>query len=679
MKDLERRRKELEGLLKKYDEAYYRNAKPEVSDQQYDRLRQEFDSLGSQDDMLGLFAGEEDQLGNEKRELVPVVGDDRLEEFESHIHISPMLSLDNTYDEEEFFEFNKRLCKILEKEELPYVVEPKIDGVAVSLTYEQGVLVKATTRGNGIEGDIITQNIIHIQNLPTKITSANFPSLIEIRGEIFMAHDEFNRINSERENEGLDLYANPRNLTAGTVKLLDPKEARRRKLEIVVYGLGACHPSGYFSTQSQFHHSLKVWGLPTVEFLQAVSSASGAWAAIGHLDEQRNNYSYPTDGAVIKLDSIEMQQVAGTTAKAPRWAIAYKFESERQQTLLENIIIQVGRTGTVTPVACLKPVQLAGSLVSRASLHNADEISRKDVRIGDQVIVEKAGEIIPQVVEVVLSEREHSLVPFSFPSVCPECESELFKTEGETAWRCPNSLCPDQIKARIEYFASRGCMNIDHLGESVISQLVDRSLAIKLSDIYNLSKDQLLQLDGFAEKSADNLLLSIEKSKEQDLWRLICSLGIKHVGVSASKDLARVFRSLHTLAQATESDLTAIEGIGGIMAKSVISFFEDNATQDLIRFFKDQGLQVELPIADLELDLILDGKIFVLTGALSELTRDQAVEKIEALGGRVSSSVSKKTSFLVSGSSTGSKFNKAEKLNIPIISESEFYDMIQKG
>jgi len=381
MKDLERRRKELEGLLKKYDEAYYRNAKPEVSDQQYDRLRQEFDSLGSQDDMLGLFAGEEDQLGNEKGELVPVVGDDRLEEFESHIHISPMLSLDNTYDEEEFFEFNKRLCKILEKEELPYVVEPKIDGVAVSLTYEQGVLVKATTRGNGIEGDIITQNIIHIQNLPTKITSANFPSLIEIRGEIFMAHDEFNRINSERENEGLDLYANPRNLTAGTVKLLDPKEARRRKLEIVVYGLGACHPSGYFSTQSQFHHSLKVWGLPTVEFLQAVSSASGAWAAIGHLDEQRNNYSYPTDGAVIKLDSIEMQQVAGTTAKAPRWAIAYKFESERQQTLLENIIIQVGRTGTITPVACLKPVQLAGSLVSRASLHNADEISRKDFEL----------------------------------------------------------------------------------------------------------------------------------------------------------------------------------------------------------------------------------------------------------------------------------------------------------
>ncbi|MDG1326003.1 MAG: NAD-dependent DNA ligase LigA, partial [Opitutales bacterium] len=513
MKDLERRRRELKVLLGQYDEAYYRNAKPEVSDQQYDRVRKEFDSLNSQDDLLGLFAGEENQLGNEQGGIVPIVGDDRLEEFESHVHISPMLSLDNTYDKEDFFDFNKRLCKILEKEELPYVVEPKIDGVAVSLTYEQGALVKATTRGNGIEGDVITQNIAHIKNLPAKITSASFPSLIEIRGEIFMAHDEFNRINSERENEGLDLYANPRNLTAGTVKLLDPKEARLRKLEIVVYGLGACRPSGYFSTQSQFHQSLKEWGFPTVEFLQAVSSASDAWTAIGHLDEQRNNYSYPTDGAVIKLDSIEMQQVAGTTAKAPRWAIAYKFESERQQTLIENIIIQVGRTGAITPVACLKPVQLAGSLVSRASLHNADEISRKDIRVGDQVIVEKAGEIIPQVVEVVLSARDQSLVPFSFPSHCSECESKLFKVEGETAWRCPNSLCPDQIKARIEYFASRGCMNIDHLGESVISQLVDRSLAIKLSDIYNLSKDQLLQLDGFAEKSADNLLLSIEKSK----------------------------------------------------------------------------------------------------------------------------------------------------------------------
>lgn len=677
MKGDDRRRKELEELLKEHDESYYRKAKPEVTDQEYDRLKNEFESLQNKLDPLGLFSTESNDLEEDEIFSVPIVGDDRLEEFTSHQHLSPMLSLDNTYDQTEFFEFDKRLRRILEEEQLSYVVEPKIDGVAVSLTFESGILKKATTRGNGIEGDIITQNILHIQNLPTRIDFPGFPSLIEIRGEIFMSHDEFNRINLDRNAKGLDLYANPRNLTAGTVKLLDPKEARARKIEIVLYGLGACNPSNYFLTQSQFHQSIQNWNLPTVEFLQSVSSADDAWSAIGYLDQQRNNYSYPTDGAVIKLDSFAMQQRAGRTAKAPRWAIAYKFESERQRTVLEDIKIQVGRTGTITPVACLKPVQLAGSLVSRASLHNADEIERKDIRIGDCVIVEKAGEIIPQVVEVVLSEREPDAQPFIFPSICPKCESELRRVDGETAWRCPNLLCPDQIKARIEYFASRGCMNIDHLGESVISQLVDRSLALKLSDIYTLSKGQLLQLDGFAEKSAENLLSSIEQSKKQDLWRLICALGIKHVGVSASKDLAKEFRSLHALGEVAEDDLTAIEGIGAVMAKSILSFFKIKENQELISFFEDYGLQVSLGVEDLNTELPLVGKIFVLTGALAQLTRDEAVLKIEALGGKVSSSVSKKTSFLVSGSATGSKFTKAQSLKIPIINEAEFYDILE--
>jgi DNA ligase (NAD+) len=677
MKGDDRRRKELEELLKEHDESYYRKAKPEVTDQEYDRLKNEFESLQNKLDPLGLFSTESNDLEEDEIFSVPIVGDDRLEEFTSHQHLSPMLSLDNTYDQTEFFEFDKRLRRILEEEQLSYVVEPKIDGVAVSLTFESGILKKATTRGNGIEGDIITQNILHIQNLPTRIDFPGFPSLIEIRGEIFMSHVEFNRINLDRNAKGLDLYANPRNLTAGTVKLLDPKEARARKIEIVLYGLGACNPSNYFLTQSQFHQSIQNWNLPTVEFLQSVSSADDAWTAIGYLDQQRNNYSYPTDGAVIKLDSFAMQQRAGRTAKAPRWAIAYKFESERQRTVLEDIKIQVGRTGTITPVACLKPVQLAGSLVSRASLHNADEIERKDIRIGDCVIVEKAGEIIPQVVEVVLSEREPDAQPFIFPSICPKCESELRRVDGETAWRCPNLLCPDQIKARIEYFASRGCMNIDHLGESVISQLVDRSLALKLSDIYTLSKGQLLQLDGFAEKSAENLLSSIEQSKKQDLWRLICALGIKHVGVSASKDLAKEFRSLHALGEVAEDDLTAIEGIGAVMAKSILSFFKIKENQELISFFEDYGLQVSLGVEDLNTELPLVGKIFVLTGALAQLTRDEAVLKIEALGGKVSSSVSKKTSFLVSGSATGSKFTKAQSLKIPIINEAEFYDILE--
>lgn len=675
MKDRVRRKKELQGLLKAYDDAYYRNAQPEISDQEYDRLKREFEALIDQGDFLGLLGTQNQSIDGGFQ--IPIVGDDRLDEFVSHKHISPMLSLDNTYDESEFFDFDKRLRKILDSDILSYVVEPKIDGVAVSLTYENGVLSKATTRGNGVEGDIITQNILHIKNLPFHIKSNDFPSLIEIRGEIFMSHEEFNRINTEREKQGLDLYANPRNLTAGTVKLLDPKEARTRKIEIVLYGLGACLPSERFATQSQFHHAIRNWKLPTVEFLKSVRNAAEAWEAIGLLDQQRNEYDYPTDGAVIKLDSIELQKTTGTTAKAPRWAIAYKFESERQKTVLEDIQIQVGRTGAITPVALLQPVQLAGTLVSRASLHNADEIKRKDIRVGDSVIVEKAGEIIPQVIEVVVSERSPESMPFSFPSHCPACGGELLKSQGEAAWRCLNSKCLAQVKARIQYYSSRGCMNIDHLGEAVISQLVERSLVQDLSDIYTLSKSQLLELDGFGEKSAENLIISIEQSKKQDLWRLISALGIKHVGVAASKELARAFGSLQALMELEEEDFISIDGIGSIMAASIVAFFKINENQKMIQNFQQYGLQLTVAVENTGSSLPFQGLVFVLTGSLTQLTREEATLKIESLGGRVSSSVSKKTSYLLTGSSTGSKLSKAEKLNVPIINESKFSEMIE--
>ena len=675
MTDREQRKKELQEMLKSYDDAYYRDARSEVSDQEYDRLKREFESLFDQDDFLSLLGSQSDTKPGV--EQTPIVGDDRLEAFISHKHISPMLSLDNTYDEAEFFDFDKRLRKILGSDTLSYVVEPKIDGVAVSLTYENGVLSKATTRGNGVEGDIITQNILHIENLPVHIESTDFPSLIEIRGEIFMSHEEFNRINDERDKQGMDLYANPRNLTAGTVKLLDPKEAKSRKIEIVLYGLGTCLPSERFATQSEFHDAIIKWNLPTVEFFKSVSNVEEAWQAIGSLDQQRNDYAFPTDGAVIKLDSIDLQKTTGSTAKAPRWAIAYKFESERQKTVLEDIQIQVGRTGAITPVACLQPVQLAGTLVSRASLHNADEIERKDIRVGDSVIVEKAGEIIPQVIEVVLADRNSSSLPFSFPSHCPSCNGELVKSEGEAAWRCLNPNCLAQVKARIQYFSSRGCMNIDHLGEAVIAQLVERSLVQNLSDIYTLTKNQLLELEGFAEKSAENLIYSIEQSKKQDLWRLISALGIKHVGVSASKELARTFGSLQALVELEEEDLTIIDGIGEVMAKSIVAFFKISENQELIQNFKQYGLQLSVPEENLNAKLPFKDLIFVLTGSLTELTREEATLKIEALGGKVSSSVSKKTSFLLTGSSTGSKLTKAEKLKVPIINEKKFFEMVE--
>jgi DNA ligase (NAD+) len=668
------RKEELINLIKVYDQAYYKDGKPLIGDQQYDRLQDELEGLIKSEDPLGLFAGENSAIGLEN--IMPVIGDDRLDSFSSYRHLKPMLSLDNTYDKNEFFDFDKRLCRVLEIDAPSYVIEPKIDGVAVSLTYENGLLTVATTRGNGIEGDIITQNILHIANLPRKVDVKDFPSLIEIRGEIFMSHAEFERINKERLDDGLDLYANPRNLTAGTVKLLDSKEAKQRKLEIVLYGLGEVQPSEQFSLQSEFHKALKLWGFPTVEFLNTANSVESAWSSIVQLDDLRNNYSYPTDGAVVKLDSFALQNKAGSTAKAPRWAIAYKFESEKEKTFLKEIQLQVGRTGAITPVANLEPIQLAGTTVSRASLHNSDEIRRKDIRIGDIVIVEKAGEIIPQVVEVVFTERHSSSKPFVFPEECPCCRTKLIRIDEEAAWRCPNHHCADQVKGRLEYYASRGCMNIDSLGEAVVSQLVDNEYVKDISDLYTLNKGQLLSLEGFAEKSVDNLLYSIEQSKNRDFWRFVCGLGIKHVGSTASKSLVRNFGSIDNLMSATVEDLIKVDGVGDVMATSIISFFRTDSNSKMLEKLKLADLNLSDSIFENRESLKLSGKTFVLTGALTQFNREEASLKIEDLGGNVSSSVSKKTNFLVAGPGAGSKLVKAQKLDVEILSESEFLKMI---
>ena len=587
-----------------------------------------------------------------------------------------MLSLDNTYDEQEFFEFDQRLQRIFGTGDLTYVVEPKIDGVAISLTYENGKLTTATTRGNGIEGDIVTQNILHINGLPQVLPGSSLPELIEIRGEIFMSHEEFERINQEREKKNLPLYANPRNLAAGTVKLLDPKEARQRKLEIVLYGLGFCRPENHFTTLSQFHQALISWQVPAVEYFRQVPHAQDAWKSIMELNELRHGYGYPTDGAVIKLDSFAQHAEAGSTAKSPRWAIAYKFETERQETTLEDIRLQVGRTGAVTPVAWLTPVQLAGTQVSRASLHNADEIARKDIRIGDRVIVEKAGEIIPQVVEVVLAKRSANITPFAFPDSCPSCATKLIREEGEAAWKCPSSACPEQVKGRLRYFASRGCMDIDHLGEAVVEQLVEQNLCTRSSDLYRLTKEQALTLEGFAEKSAENLIQSIGNSKDQELWRLLCALGIKHVGAAAAKDLARTFRSLPKLAEASLEQLVSIDGIGEIMAVSIRQFFDDQENQSLLLDFASLSVSPELEI-DESAGTPWTGKTFVLTGTLTQMTRGEAGSRIEKLGGKSSSSVSKRTDYLIAGPGAGSKLDKAEKLGVPVLNENEFLALLE--
>ena len=673
------RLRELGNLVRNHNELYYRKAKPVISDQEYDSLKREMEKLQSEIDPLGLFTqSTEPSTENEEIEdlKVPTVGDDRTDGFVSHKHAEPMLSLDNTYDRTEFFEFDQRLKKLFEAQNLEYVVEPKIDGVAVSLTFKDGYLEQAVTRGNGVEGDIITQNLQHIKELPKQILADEYPNFIEVRGEVFMEHEEFLRINQVREKEQESPYANPRNLAAGTVKLLDPKEAGKRKLKIVLYGLGACEPNSWFSSQIEFHKTLRDWGFPTVEFVEHVSSGELAWDAITKLDRLRNGYAYPTDGAVIKLNSRRDQRIAGHTAKAPRWAISFKFESERQITKLEDIILQVGRTGTITPVACLAPVQLAGTLVSRASLHNADEIERKDIRIGDSVVVEKAGEIIPQVVEVVIKDRNSSITKFIFPKSCPKCETDLFRVDGEAAWRCQNEFCHDQLKGKIEYFASRGCMDIDSLGEAVVEQLVEKQLVTRLDDLYRLKYDQVVELDGFAQKSAQNLISSIEKSKSQEFWRFLCGLGIKHVGSSASKDLAANFSNWADLANATIEDLINIDGIGEIMAKSIVSFFNTPSNLTMLEGIENEGIQF-VNNSEKSSQALL-GKIFVLTGSLEKFSRPEASEKIESLGGKVSSSVSKKTTFVIAGPGAGSKLDKAQKLGIEIMNETEFLLFIEE-
>jgi DNA ligase (NAD+) len=662
-----------------HDELYYRKAKPEISDLDYDRLKRLLADLEAQ------YPAAVQALGTASP--TDKVGDDRSEGFKSYRHREPMQSLDNTYSEAELREFHARLVKLLDRESLAYVVEPKIDGLAVSVTYEQGKLVRAVTRGNGVEGDDVTANALTIHALPhtlKKTPEAPFPDVIEIRGEIFMSLAEFQRINKAREEEGLERYANPRNLAAGTIKQLDTAEVAQRKLEIVLYGIGYCEPaSALGTTQSGYHELVRAWGLPTVEKYWKAEGVDEMWAAVQALDQLRHKFPYGTDGAVVKLDSLPLQREAGKTSKAPRWAMAYKFAAERAETLLRSITIQVGRTGVLTPVAELEPVILAGTTVSRATLHNRDEIARKDIRAGDHVFVEKAGEVIPAVIGVNLARRTPECVPFVFPDQCPACGTPVLQVEGEVAMRCPNYECPVQVRRRVQHFASRGSVDIEGLGEAMVDTLVDKGWVKSVADLYRLKRDDLLSLGKSVEKSSDNLLAAIEASKRGELWRFINGLGIPHVGVSSAKDLAVHFGGLDALAHAKFEDFigekkaSRIEGIGETMALAILDFFNQPRNRTLVAELLQLGVAPEAPTKKTgATSTLLAGKTFVLTGTLPGMTREQAAEKIEAAGGKVSGSVSKKTSYVLAGAEAGSKLEKAQSLGVPVIDEAEFLKLL---
>ena len=656
--DIAERIQRLRREIERHEHLYRVKNEPEISDQAFDRLVKELEELERE---YPLFAESESPTRK--------VGDDRLSGFATVRHIVPMQSLDNTYSKDELFEFDKRLGRLLGVEEPEYMVEPKIDGLAISLTYRNGALERAVTRGNGEEGDDVTANVRTIRTLPRQLQGAETVELIEIRGEVFMTRAEFERINREREEQQLSRFMNPRNLAAGTLKQLDARIVAQRRLEIVCYGVGALEGTT-FSQQHEYREAFAKWGLPTVEKAWTVKGIEAAWGAIEELDALRGTFAYPTDGAVLKLDSLARQREAGSTAKAPRWAISYKFAAEQAETRLRHITIQIGRTGVLTPVAELEPVEIAGTLVSRATLHNEDEIKRKDVREGDTVIVEKAGEIIPAVVRVLKEKRPEDAPPFDFKQRLEELGFDAERTPGEAAWRLKGTENPVRLRRQLEHFASRQAMDIDGLGREVVKQLVGTGLVRDIADLYGLRAEDLMGLEKFAEKSANNLAEAIARSRENDLWRFIHGLGIPLIGAEAAKVLAANFGSMGPLMQASEETLNAIDGIGPKMAESLVSYFRHPENAERIRrLYQEAGVNMESTLKVPSGEGGLGGKTFVLTGTLPRWTREEAKSRIEAAGGKVTSSVSRKTDYVVAGAEPGSKLQKARDLGVEVIDE----------
>jgi DNA ligase (NAD+) len=655
----------LRALIKRYEDKYRKEHAPEISDFEFDKL---LDQLADLEREFPMFAGPD--LG---------IGDDKSEGFQQADHKAPMLSLDNTYDEADFRAFGDRLYKALGGTGLEFIVEPKVDGVAVSLTFEKGKFVRAVTRGNGARGDDVTANVSLIREIPRSLKGA--PDLLEVRGEIYMELAEFQRLNQLREAEGEPLYANPRNLAAGTVKLLDGEEARKRRLSIVCYGLGACEPATAFATLKEFKNKLKAWGFPIRDDIDVQQGVDAAWKAIQQLDVLRRDLPFPTDGAVVKVNRLEDQRRAGTTSKFPHWAVAFKFPPDQAETILRKISMQVGRTGAITPVAELDPVLLAGSTVARATLHNADEIARKDIREGDTVRIQKAGEIIPQVLGVVLEKRPDEAQPFDFEGRLKELGLDAARDGEEAAYklRAPSR---DMKVRRLVHFASKQCLDIDGLGDAVAEQLVDLKLVDVPVDALAITPAQWRMLEGFKDKSVDNMMTGLEQAKQRELWRAIHALGIPNVGMQTAKDLARHFKSMDALEAAQPGDLlltkigkkggvsyeSVISGVGVEVSESILSFFSDPNHRDWVKAMRAAGLNlVEAAAAGSVAGVA--GKTFVLTGTLPTLGRDEARDLIEKAGGKVSGSVSKKTDYVVAGEEAGSKLTKAQELGVAILDE----------
>ncbi len=667
LKTAAERIKNLKIEIEKHNRLYYIEAKPVISDRDYDNLYKELLEL-------------EKKFPELKTEDSPTsrVGAKPLDEFAHIRHRVPMMSLDNTYNKQELLDFNQRIQKLIGDTTYTYVVEPKIDGVAISLRYENGILVSASTRGDGKTGDDITANIKTIKTIPLKLNTEHPPNIFEVRGEVYMPIAGFQQINKEREEAGQEPFANPRNAAAGSLKLLDPRIVAKRPLDAVLYALG--ETSGInITTHIELITTLRQFALRTVPFYRHCNSITEVITVLDELEENRHTFPFEIDGGVIKINERELYDIVGNTAKAPRWAIAYKYEPERAETVIKEITIQVGRTGVLTPVAELEPTTVAGSTISRATLHNIEEIHRKDIRIGDHVLIEKAGEVIPAVTKVLTEKRTGKEQKFHMPDVCPVCGEKIIQKPGEVALRCENLQCPAQIKRWIQHFAARGAMDIDGLGASLIEQLVDTNLVKNPADLYDLTVNQLSQLERMATKSAQNICKSLEDSKNRDFWRIIFALGIRQVGARSAQLLEEQFGNIDELANADINRLEKIYDIGPIVAQNITAFFNNEYNKTIIKRLKNAGVNMRRKeVTPHNTTGMLTGKTFVLTGTLSNMTRDEAAEKIRKAGGKTSSSVSAKTSYLIAGENAGSKLTKAEKLGIPILNEKEFIAMLEK-
>ena len=658
--NIEQKINELIDKINYHNEKYYNEDSPEISDMEYDNLVKELIKL-------------EEQYPQFKKIDSPTnrVGGKALEKFNQITHKIPMLSLSNAYSESDLKDFDKRV-KDMVNGDVEYVVEFKIDGLSVGLTYNNEEFQYGATRGNGIVGEDITQNLMTIKSIPLKIKDGGE---IVVRGEVYISKDNFNKVNEKQEEQGLQIFANPRNLAAGSLRQLDSKLTAKRPLDIFIFNLE--HAQNHnFKSHSESLKFLKDLGFSVSPNYKVCKSIEEVIAHIEYWTENRSTLGFEIDGMVIKVNNLEQREAMGYTAKSPRWAIAYKFPAEKKKTKIIDIIVEVGRTGTITPTAVLEPVRLAGTSVSRATLHNEDYIREKDIKINDTVIVQKAGDIIPQVLEVVKEERNGDEVDFNMPNICPVCSEPTVRLEGEAAVKCINISCPAQIRRGIIHFASREAMNIDGLGESIITLLLNENIIKDISDLYTINKEDIVSLERMGEKSATNLINAINKSKENDLWRLINGLGIKFIGTKGAKILANSFKDIDKIMDATSSELVNLEEFGETMANSVVQFFKEEKNIKVIEKLKECGLNTKaIENENDNINKVFEGMKIVLTGTLPTLKRNDAKEMIESRGGKATSSVSKSTSFVLAGEEAGSKLTKANELGIKVIDEDTFIEI----